>query len=78
MRDPIDPFDPSGGTDEPLDSLTVQPVEFAPGRLNALTPMGQVESMGDFARGLGPRVIRAFLVVAALAMLAAALVSAIG
>jgi hypothetical protein len=44
----------SAPSDE-LDALTSEPPEFAEGRASVLTPMGEVESIGDFARGLGAR-----------------------
>ncbi len=43
------------GRNEPLDESTGQPPEFAEARHSVLTPMGEVESIGSFARGLGPR-----------------------
>ncbi len=39
----------------PFDALTSQPPEFGQPRSSVLTPMGEVESIGGFARGLGVR-----------------------
>jgi hypothetical protein len=39
----------------PFDALTSQPPEFGEPRSSVLTPMGEVESIGGFARGLGVR-----------------------
>jgi hypothetical protein len=41
--------------DEPNDALTSEPPEFGEPRSSVLTPMGEVESIGDFYRGLGAR-----------------------
>lgn len=41
--------------DEPVDALTSEPPEFGEPRSSVLTPMGEIESMGDFSRGLGAR-----------------------
>ena len=41
--------------DEPIDALTTEPPEFSEPRSSVLTPMGEVESLGDFSRGLGAR-----------------------
>lgn len=41
--------------DEPLDALTSEPPEFGEPRSSVLTPMGEIESIGDFYRGLGAR-----------------------
>jgi hypothetical protein len=39
----------------PIDALTTEPPEFGEPRSSVLTPMGEVESIGDFSRGLGAR-----------------------
>ncbi len=41
--------------DEPIDALTSEPPEFGEPRASVLTPMGSIESLGDFYRGLGAR-----------------------
>ncbi len=41
--------------DEPVDALTSEPPEFGEPRSSVLTPMGEIESIGDFYRGLGAR-----------------------
>ena len=43
----------------------------------SLTPMGQVESIGRFARGLGPRRVRIGLAVGGAVLLLLALLTAI-
>jgi hypothetical protein len=55
--DPIDPI-------ESLDALTGQPVTFGEARDSVLTPEGQIQSLGSFARGLGARRIKIAVVVA--------------
>lgn len=49
--------DPGGDDlpDRPIDALTTEPPEFREPRSSMLTPMGEVESLGDFSRGLGAR-----------------------
>jgi hypothetical protein len=50
--DPLEPPTPDG-------SAAVEPREYGPEEAaSVLTPMGQVESLGNFARGLGPRRVR--------------------
>lgn len=47
--DPLEPPTPGG-------SAAVEPHEYGPEEAaSVLTPMGQVESLGNFACGLGPR-----------------------
>jgi len=46
---------------EPIDSLTREPIRFDEAVHDVLTPMGQVESYGAFARGLGPRRVKIVL-----------------
>lgn len=59
MRDPA-----SDDQDELLDSSLVEPPTFEPERSSVLTPMGQVESVGSFARGLGARRVKWLIAVA--------------
>jgi hypothetical protein len=40
---------------EPHESLAAEPPRFDEGPRSVLTPMGQVDSIGRFARGLGAR-----------------------
>jgi hypothetical protein len=47
-----------------LDSSLVEPPTFEPERSSVLTPMGQVESVGSFARGLGARRVKWLIAVA--------------
>lgn len=63
--------------EEPIDSLTSEPVTYREARSSVLTPMGEVESLGDFARGLGVRRVKIALVVGGALALALALLSAI-
>ena len=58
--------------DEPLDSLTGESVAYGESRSSVLTPMGQVESIGNFAHGLGSRRVKIALVVGGAFMLALA------
>jgi hypothetical protein len=63
---PAPPVGPDG-------SSSAEPVPYADATHSVLTPMGQVESAGNFARGLGARRIKAFgavVLVACLALLA--------
>ena len=51
-RDPFDAPSPDG-------SASVEQPEYGPDEVSSvLTPMGQVESLGNVARGLGPRVVK--------------------
>jgi hypothetical protein len=53
--DPLESVAPDG-------SASVEQPEYGPDEApSALTPMGQVESLGSFARGLGPNVVNAIL-----------------
>ncbi len=53
--DPLEPMSPDG-------SASVEQPEYGPEEVaSVLTPMGQVESLGSFARGLGPRVVKIVL-----------------
>ena len=53
--DPLEPMPPDG-------SASVEQPEYGPDEVaSVLTPMGQVESLGNFARGLGPRVVKIVL-----------------
>ncbi len=72
--------DPTNGSGHPdaqdLDALTGESPEFGEPRSSVLTPMGEVESIGSFARGLGARRLRITLwigggLVMTLALLAA-------
>lgn len=48
-------IDPDDELDGPIDESTGDPPEFDDARHSALTPMGEVESIGSFANGLGAR-----------------------
>lgn len=52
-----DRFDPDDVI-EPDGSASTEQVHYAEATHSVLTPMGQVESYGDFARGLGARRIK--------------------
>ncbi len=54
-HDPLDPDDVIG----PDGSASTEQVEYGEATHSVLTPMGQVESYGAFARGLGARRIKA-------------------
>jgi hypothetical protein len=63
---PVPPPEPDG-------TSSAEPVPYAEASHSVLTPMGQVESAGNFARGLGARRIKAFgavVLVVCLALLA--------
>lgn len=47
--------------DAPLDAVTVEPAAYSEGKASVLTPMGQVESLGGFAGGLGRRRVKILL-----------------
>ena len=50
--DPLEPLPPDG-------SASVEQPEYGPEEVaSVLTPMGQVESLGNFARGLGPHAVK--------------------
>ena len=70
----MEPEDPDS---LPLDSLTEEPATFGESSLNVLTPMGQVESFGHFAHGLGARRVKIALVVLGLCVLIPAVVAAL-
>jgi hypothetical protein len=64
----VDPFEPI----EPDGSASTEQVEYAEATHSVLTPMGQIESYGAFARGLGARRIKAlgaFVLLAAVALI---------
>jgi hypothetical protein len=46
------------GDEEPLDSLTGQPVVYGEQQFSTLTPEGEIQAAGDFARGFGPRRVK--------------------
>jgi hypothetical protein len=54
---PGDPFDPDEFV-EPDGSASTEQVEYSEATHSVLTPEGQIESYGSFARGLGPRWIK--------------------
>lgn len=49
------PADDVRPEEPPIDALTTDPPEFGEPRASVWTPMGDVESLGDFSRGLGAR-----------------------
>ncbi len=55
---PLDPTEPA----PPDGSASVEQSVYGPDDVpSVLTPMGQVESLGSFARGLGPRTVKTVL-----------------
>jgi hypothetical protein len=70
-------MDLDGVDDGPLDPLTGEAVTYGESRSSVLTPMGEVESMGDFARGLGARRVKIALVVGGVVVLALAVLTTI-
>lgn len=63
--------------DEPINSLTSEPVTYGEARSSVLTPMGEVESIGGFARGFGARRVKIALVVGGGLALSLALLAAL-
>lgn len=52
VSDPLEPVAPDG-------SASVEQPEYGPDEVSSvLTPMGQVDSLGHFARGLGPNMVK--------------------
>jgi hypothetical protein len=72
---PLDPFDPDEVI-EPDGSASTEQVEYSEATHSVLTPMGQIESYGSFARGLGPR--RVTIAIGALGLILIALIAASG
>jgi hypothetical protein len=69
-----EPFDPDDAI-EPDGSASSEQVEYSEATHSVLTPMGEIESYGAFARGVGPRRIKiavAALLIAGIAALAIA------
>lgn len=69
-----EPFDPDDVI-EPDGSASTEQVEYSEATHSVLTPMGQVESYGAFARGLGARRIKVIGALFLLAGIAVILVS---
>ena len=63
--------------DQRHDSLSVEPPVFEDAPPNALTPMGQLESLGAFARGLGARRMKVALGIGSAVVLLLALLATI-
>ena len=59
------------------ESLPPEPVRFDEAPRDVLTPMGQVDSIGSFARGLGARRVKILIGIAGVVLLVLALLSAI-
>jgi hypothetical protein len=59
-HDPIEPIESADPFErvEPDGSASTEQVEYADAAHSVLTPMGQVESYGHFARGLGARRVK--------------------
>jgi hypothetical protein len=70
----MEPDQPSNG---PQESLTREPVRFDEAPRDVLTPMGQVDSIGSFARGLGERRVKILVGVAGVMLLAIAFLIAV-
>jgi hypothetical protein len=58
-------------------SIDPEPPVFEAARLQADTPMGQVETYGSFARNIGAKRMRVILGIAAMIVLAIAVLSAL-
>ena len=63
--------------DRPHESLTSEPVRFDEAPRDVLTPMGQVDSIGSFARGFGARRLKILLGIAGVVLLAIAFLNAV-
>lgn len=66
---PGDPFDPDEIL-EPDGSASTEQVEYSEATHSVLTPLGQIESAGNFARGLGPRWITRIVAAFGLSLIA--------
>ena len=62
---------------EPHESLSPEPVRFDEAPRDVLTPMGQVDSIGSFARGLGKRRVKILIGIAGGVLVLLAFFSAI-
>jgi hypothetical protein len=71
----MEPHSPIG--DQPDDALTSEPVPFGEVPRDVLTPMGQVDSIGLFARGLGARRVKILITIGGVLALAVALLAAL-
>ena len=69
-----DPFDPDDVV-EPDGSASTEQVEYGEATHSVLTPMGQIESYGSFARGLGARRIKLVATIVLLAGIAVLVVA---
>jgi hypothetical protein len=63
--------------DGPYDSLSSEPVRFDEAPRDVLTPMGQVDSIGRFSRGLGARKVKILIGIAGVVLLAIAFLNAV-
>jgi hypothetical protein len=63
--------------DGPYDSLTSEPVRFDEAQRDVLTPMGQADSIGLFARGLGARRAKILIGIVGVVLLAIAFLNAV-
>ncbi len=70
-------MEPNSPEDQPFDALTSEPVPFGDAPRDALTPMGQVDSIGSFARGLGARRVKILITIVSVLALSAALLAAL-
>ncbi len=70
-------MEPDQPADGPQESLTREPVRFDEAPRDVLTPMGQVDSIGSFARGLGARRVKILIGVAGVVLLAIAFLIAV-
>ena len=70
-------MEPDQPADGPHESLTREPVRFDEAPRDVLTPMGQVDSIGSFARGLGARRVKILIGVAGVVLLAIAFLIAV-
>lgn len=67
---PGDPFDPDEFV-EPDGSASTEQVEYSEATHSVLTPEGQIESYGSFARGLGPRAVKIAIATVGILMIGA-------
>lgn len=69
-----EPFDPDDLV-EPDGSASTEQVEYGEATHSVLTPIGQIESYGNVARGLGPRRVKIIIAVIGIGLVAVTLMS---
>ena len=70
-------MEPDPDDEQSLDALTGQPVVYGEQQFSTLTPEGEIQASGDFARGLGPRRVKIALFSTGAILLVALIVDAL-